>query len=75
MRRLEVGRADLRRSDLREANLQRARLNGARLSGAELEGADLATSLFVIQAQIETARGNKDTALPQSLDRPEHWRG
>jgi uncharacterized protein YjbI with pentapeptide repeats len=80
--------ADLRRSDLRGANLRgayliganlraadlrRADLMGADLRGADLGGADLGGSIFVTQAQLETARGDARARLPKRLTRPAHW--
>jgi len=61
--------ADLRRADLRMADL-----TGADLRGADLSGADLADSLFLIQSQLDAARGDAATLLPASLTRPAHWR-
>jgi uncharacterized protein YjbI with pentapeptide repeats len=81
---------DLRGADLRGANLRGALLigadlegadlrvtdlTGADLRGAELGGADLTGSLFLIQSQLDAARGSAGTRLPPSLERPAHWRG
>ena len=60
--------ADLTRADLRLADLCAADLRGADLSGADLRG-----SIFVTQAQLEAARGDRQTRLPQPLARPAHW--
>ncbi|WP_229373468.1 pentapeptide repeat-containing protein [Umezawaea beigongshangensis] len=60
--------ADLRRADLRTADLI-----GADLRSADLSGADLRESLFLVQAQLDAARGDAQTALPPSLTRPAHW--
>jgi len=80
--------ADLRRADLRAANLRGtslvgadlrgadlrvADLTGADLRGADLGGADLTGSLFLTQAQLDSARGDLATRLPPALDRPAHW--
>lgn len=59
-----------RRADLADANLY-----GANLRGADLRGADLATSIFLIQSQLDTARGDRGTRLPPPLTRPAHWPG
>ncbi len=79
---------DLRSSNLCAADLRGACLIGADLRGntaagvdllgadlrdARIEGADLSTALFVTQPQIESARGNADTALPHRLSAPAHW--
>jgi uncharacterized protein YjbI with pentapeptide repeats len=80
---------DLRRRDLRGANLRGARLVGADLRGvdltladltgadcraADLRGARLAGSLFLVQSQVDAARGDPATLLPAGLTRPVHWR-
>jgi uncharacterized protein YjbI with pentapeptide repeats len=61
--------ADLRRADLRLADL-----TGADLRGADLSGADLSDSLFLTQAQLESAMGDGATRLPVARTRPAHWR-
>jgi uncharacterized protein YjbI with pentapeptide repeats len=80
--------ADLRGADLSGANLRGAYLIGADLSGADLSmadligadfrgadlsGADLTGSIFLIQSQLDAARGDLNTRLPVSLTRPGHW--
>lgn len=80
--------ADLRGADLRGANLRGAYLIGADLRGADmrvadligadfrdadLRGADLTGSIFLIQSQLDAAKGNTDTKLPPSVTRPTHW--
>jgi uncharacterized protein YjbI with pentapeptide repeats len=60
--------ADLRRADLRTADLI-----GADLRSADLSGADLRESIFLVQAQLDAARGDAQTVLPPSLTRPAHW--
>jgi uncharacterized protein YjbI with pentapeptide repeats len=80
--------ADLRGADLHGANLRGAYLIGADLSGADLgladligvdfrgaalSGANLRDSIFLTQAQLESARGDAGTKLPTSLIRPAHW--
>jgi len=77
--------ADLRGANLRgayliAANLRNADLKGADLLGADfrdadLSGADLTGSIFLIQAQLNGARGDANTKLPPSLTRPSHWIG
>jgi uncharacterized protein YjbI with pentapeptide repeats len=61
--------ADLRRADLRQADLI-----GADLRGADLRGADLRDSIFLIQSQLDAARGDATTRLSGSLRRPSAWR-
>ena len=80
--------SDLRRINLRGANLRgacliAADLRGADLCGADLIGADLRdtdirgtnliNSIFLTQAQINTAKGDSNTKLPKSLVRPTYW--
>ncbi|AGK99459.1 pentapeptide repeat-containing protein [Clostridium pasteurianum] len=85
---LDLIGANLRKNDLRGANLRgayliAADLRGVDLSGADLIGADLRDadlrganlthSIFLTQAQINTAKGDSDTKLPISLTRPIYW--
>jgi uncharacterized protein YjbI with pentapeptide repeats len=80
--------ANLRGADLRAANLRGAYLIGADLRGADLRmadligadfrdadlrGADLTGSIFLIQSQLDAAKGDTDTKLRPSLTRPAHW--
>ena len=88
-KRLDLSGTDLRKKDLRNANfrgacliaadLRDSDLSGADFIGADirdtdLSGADISKSIFLIQAQLNTARGNTDTKLPPFLHRPLHWR-
>lgn len=85
---LDLMGKDLRKTDLRGANLRgayliAANLRGVDLSGADLIGADLrdgdfrganlTQSIFLTQAQINTAKGDHSTRLPKSLTPPAHW--
>lgn len=78
----------LRRADLRCANLRGAYLIAADLSGADLRdadiigadlrdtdlsGADLTGAFFLTQPQLNAARGDAATRLPEGLTRPAHW--
>lgn len=70
--------ADLRGACLIAANLSGINLNGADFIGADMRdadirGADLSNSIFLTQAQINTAKGNSHTKLPEMLVRPEYW--
>jgi len=80
--------ADLRKTNLRGANLRGACLIAANLSGIDLSGADLIgadlrdadlrgtnlrESIFLTQAQINTAKGDLNTILPVSLIPPTYW--
>jgi len=60
--------ADLHGSDLRTADVL-----GTDLRGADLSGADLSGSLFLVQAQLDAARGDAGTKLPPALGHPAHW--
>ncbi|MBZ9609659.1 pentapeptide repeat-containing protein [Clostridium estertheticum] len=79
----DIRRTNLRGANLRGACLIAADIRGADLSGADLIGADLRDanirgtnlrdSIFLTQAQINTANGDSDTKLPMSLVRPKYW--
>ncbi|OPX90172.1 MAG: Serine/threonine-protein kinase B [Pelotomaculum sp. PtaB.Bin104] len=60
-------------ADLRGADLSGADLIGADLRDADLRGANLSRSIFLTQAQLNSAKGNFSTKLPPSLTRPIHW--
>ncbi|SDF52972.1 Pentapeptide repeat-containing protein [Fontibacillus panacisegetis] len=49
------------------ANLRRADFIGADFRDADVSGADLRDSIFLTQAQVNSAKGNKDTKLPGYL--------
>jgi hypothetical protein len=60
-------------ADLRGADLRLADLIGADFRDADLRGADLTRSIFLIQSQLDAAKGDLETKLPPSLTRPKHW--
>ena len=60
-------------ADLRGTDLALADLTGADLRGSDLSGADLREALFLVQSQVDSARGDRRTGLPPSLCRPVHW--
>lgn len=79
---------DLRKKNLRGANLSGAYLIAANLRGvdlsftdllgadlrdADLGGANLSKSIYLTQAQINSAKGGINTRLPRSLVRPMSW--
>lgn len=66
--------ANLSGARLIVANLSHAGLEGANLSGAWLIGVDLSTTENLSQAQLDSARGDTETALPPGRRRPAHWR-
>jgi hypothetical protein len=61
-------------ADLTDADLRDTDLLGADLRGADLSGADLTGALFLLQSQVESARGNDRTTLPAGRVHPDHWR-
>jgi uncharacterized protein YjbI with pentapeptide repeats len=65
--------AYLIRADLRGADLRSADLIGADFRGADLGGADLTESIFLVQSQLDAAKGDINTTLPPSLTVPTHW--
>ncbi|NEE31666.1 pentapeptide repeat-containing protein, partial [Streptomyces sp. SID7982] len=60
--------ADLSGADLRDADLI-----GADMRDTDLRGADLRGALFLTQPQLNAARGDARTKVPQTLERPPHW--
>lgn len=60
-------------ADLRGSRLGLADLTGADLRGANLAGTDLTETLFLTQAQLDAAHGDRATRLPATLVRPAHW--
>jgi uncharacterized protein YjbI with pentapeptide repeats len=60
-------------ADLTGADLRWADLIGADLRDARLGGADLTGSIFLTQAQLNAAHGDRATTLPPGLTRPAHW--
>ncbi|MEU1862763.1 pentapeptide repeat-containing protein [Streptomyces gardneri] len=60
-------------ADLTGADLTLTDLIGADLRDADLSGADLTGALFLTQPQLNSARGNAATRLPDGFDRPTHW--
>jgi uncharacterized protein YjbI with pentapeptide repeats len=60
-------------ADLQNADMRWADLIGADLRDADLRGADLTGSIFLTQAQVNSAKGNSQTRLPESLIAPDHW--
>jgi uncharacterized protein YjbI with pentapeptide repeats len=60
-------------ADLRGADLRMADLTGADLRAADLRGANLTGSIFLIQSQLDAAKGDTETTFPPALTRPGHW--
>ncbi|MED1863008.1 pentapeptide repeat-containing protein [Fictibacillus nanhaiensis] len=60
-------------ANLKNADLRKVDLIGADLRDADLSGADLRGSIFLTQAQVNSAKGDAETKLPVSLTQPNHW--
>ncbi|MNH98720.1 Pentapeptide repeats (8 copies) [compost metagenome] len=60
-------------ANLRNADLRNVDFIGSDLRDADLSGADLTGSIFLTQAQVNSAKGNKATRLPRNLKVPAHW--
>ncbi|MDF2613970.1 MAG: pentapeptide repeat-containing protein [Clostridia bacterium] len=78
LRKINLRGADLRGACLIAANLRGVDLSGADLIGsdlrdADLSGANLTNSIFLTQAQINTAKGDSCTKLPRWLNHPTYW--
>lgn len=61
-------------ADLCEADLRVTDMLGADLRDTNLSGANLIGSIFLTQAQLNSAKGDIHTKLPASLKIPEHWK-
>ncbi|MDZ5471413.1 pentapeptide repeat-containing protein [Bacillus sp. 31A1R] len=59
--------------NLQNADLRMCDFLGADLRDADISGANLQGSIFLTQAQINAANGDKNTKLPNSLKTPQHW--
>ncbi|MCM3791404.1 pentapeptide repeat-containing protein [Domibacillus indicus] len=59
--------------DLRGADMRLTDLIGADFRDADLRGADLTGSIFLTQAQVNAAKGDRYTKLPASVRKPDHW--
>jgi uncharacterized protein YjbI with pentapeptide repeats len=60
-------------ADLRCADLRGADVIGADFRGADLRGADLTGAIFLIQSQLDAARGDSGTRFRPTLTPPAHW--
>lgn len=70
---------DFSMSLLIAANLEGCSLYGTNFLGADMrdtniQNADLRESIFLTQAQVNAARGNEHTKLPDTLSRPIAWK-
>ncbi|MGH3413745.1 MAG: pentapeptide repeat-containing protein [Marmoricola sp.] len=78
LRRHDLRDADLRgtaliAADLRGLDLGRADLLGADLRDADVCATDLSRVLFLTQPQVNAARGDTRTRLPEGRQAPKHW--
>ena len=60
-------------ANLKHTNLSFADFIGADLRDANLSAANLTGALFLTQSQINSAKGNHMTVLPDFIERPNHW--
>jgi uncharacterized protein YjbI with pentapeptide repeats len=60
-------------ADMRGADLRTADVIGADFRGADLRGADLTDAIFLIQLQLDAAKGDVSTRLAPVLTRPRQW--
>ncbi|MET3699894.1 uncharacterized protein YjbI with pentapeptide repeats [Bacillus oleivorans] len=60
-------------ADLTGADMRLTDLIGADLRDANLSGVNLTGSIFLTQAQLNAAKGNRNTKLPDHLRIPDHW--
>ncbi|WP_206343234.1 pentapeptide repeat-containing protein, partial [Streptomyces mesophilus] len=60
-------------ADLKGADLRWADLIGADLRDADLSGADLRDTVYLTQSQLDAAKGDARTQLPEGLHHPSHW--
>ena len=60
-------------ADLRNADLRWSDVIGADFRDADISGANLTGTIFLTQAQVNAAKGNKLTKLPPALIMPAHW--
>ncbi|MDO7880909.1 pentapeptide repeat-containing protein [Salinibacterium soli] len=60
-------------ADLSNADLRWCELLGADLRGADLSGARLSSAVYLAQGQLDSARGDRRTELPDGFLRPRHW--
>src|SRR5215217_3382114 len=78
LRGVNLGDADLEYISMIGVNLHPARLVNTNLSNADLSDADLnhaelQTATGLTQEQIDEAKGDERTLLPDDLQRPENW--
>jgi uncharacterized protein YjbI with pentapeptide repeats len=60
-------------ADFRNADLRWSDVIGADFRDTDISGANLTGCIFLTQAQVNAAKGNKYTKLPPALVTPAHW--
>lgn len=55
------------------SDLRRCDFLGADVRGAKFQGANLSGALFLTQAQLNSAKGDANTIIPEHLQVPDHW--
>ena len=68
-----LGGAALVGADLSGADLRLVKLTSSDLRGVDLAGADLRGAILVTPSQLESARGDATTLLPEARARPARW--
>ena len=79
LRNINLCRANLRgacliAADLRGLELNKTDMIGADMRDSDIRGTDLSKCIFLTQSQVNVAKGDKNTKLPEQLRIPEHWR-
>ncbi len=65
--------ANLSDANLIEANLGKTDLSEIDLRGANLSDANLSEATGLTQEQIDSARGDRNTRMPEGIQRPARW--
>ena len=60
-------------ADFSDAKMQLCDVLGVDMRDADLSGADLRAAIYLTHMQVNSARGDSRTALPDGFDRPSHW--
>jgi Pentapeptide repeats (8 copies) len=60
-------------ADLSRARMAQCDVLGVDMRDANLNGADLEGAIYLTQMQVNSARGNSRTVLPEVFERPSHW--
>ena len=62
-------------ANLSHADLRKADFIGADIRDADLSNANLTGTIFLTQFQINSAKGNVHTKIPNFLEKSDHWLG